>query len=159
LTGTVNDSVRDPTQRNYRAGKKRCRLRQPAETRGDPAAVTLRKVLGIGNRTARRDGQDRFAVTRMDSQGIAARAPVPAKPDRIDLRAMFDQKPRRLVGPPIKERASGHVCKSGDQKFARILPYPPPGKSLGAKTNHLPNIQGSERLPTLQNGVGTQKIG
>jgi hypothetical protein len=55
---------------------------------------------------------------------------------------MLDQKSRRFVGPPIKEGASGHVCQSGEEKFARILPYLPPVKSVGAKTNHLPNIQG-----------------
>jgi hypothetical protein len=55
---------------------------------------------------------------------------------------VLDEEARRFVRPPIKEGASGHVCDSGDQKFARILPYPPPRKSLGAKTNHLPNIQG-----------------
>jgi hypothetical protein len=54
---------------------------------------------------------------------------------------MFDEKSRGFGRPPIKEGASGHVCKSGGQEFARILPYPPPVKSLGAKTNHLPNIQ------------------
>src|ERR1700692_3132044 len=78
----------------------------------------------------------------MNAQGVAARMPVPAQPNRVDLRAVLDQKTRGFVRPPIKEGACGHVCESGDQEFARILPYPPPGKSLGAKTNHLPNIQG-----------------
>jgi hypothetical protein len=55
---------------------------------------------------------------------------------------MLDEENRRLVGPPIEEGASGHVCNSGDEKFARILPQPPPLKPFGAKTNHLPNIQG-----------------
>jgi hypothetical protein len=67
---------------------------------------------------------------------------MPAQSHRIDLGAVLDQKSRRFVRPPIKEGASGHICNSGDQEFARILPYPPPVKSLGAKTNHLPNIQG-----------------
>jgi hypothetical protein len=58
------------------------------------------------------------------------------------LRAVLDQKTGGFGRPPIKEGASGHVCKSGEQEFARILPYLPPVKSLGAKTNHLPNIQG-----------------
>jgi hypothetical protein len=62
---------------------------------------------------------------------------------------VLDEEARGFVRPPIKEGASGHVCNSGDQKFARILPYPPPGKSLGAKTNHLPNIQGLAARPPL----------
>ena len=100
-------------------------------------------------RAARRHGEDRFAVARMNAQGVAPRAAVPAQPDRIDLRAVLDQRVERFGGPPIEERASGHVCKSGEQEFARILPYPPPVKSLGAKTNHLPNIQGLIAVPTL----------
>jgi hypothetical protein len=78
----------------------------------------------------------------MNAQGIAPGTPVPAQPNRIDLRTVLDQKSRRFVRPPIKEGASGHVCQSGEKKFARILPYLPPVKSVGAKTNHLPNIQG-----------------
>ena len=39
--------------------------------------------------------------------------------------------------------------------MSRILPYPPPVKSLGAKTNHLPNIQGSADRQALQNGPET----
>jgi hypothetical protein len=95
----------------------------------------------------------------MDAQGVAPRATMPAQPNRIDLRAVFDQKSRRLVRPPIKEGASGHVSKSGEQEFARILPHPPPVKSLGAKTNHLPNIQGLTGHPPLQDGAGTKKFG
>jgi hypothetical protein len=45
------------------------------------------------------------------------------------LRAMLDQKSRGFGGPPIKEGASSHILESGEQEFARILPYPPPGKS------------------------------
>src|SRR5260370_25789727 len=72
---------------------------------------------------------------------------------------MFDEKSRGFGRPPIKEGASGHVCKSGEEKFARILPYPPPVKSLGAKTNHLPNIQGSASRRPLQEGPITKKNG
>jgi hypothetical protein len=71
---------------------------------------------------------------------------------------MFDEKSRRFVGPPIKEGASGHICKSGDQECARILPYPPPVKSLGAKTNHLPNIQGCGWSSAPIAGVWNKKI-
>jgi hypothetical protein len=35
---------------------------------------------------------------------------------------VLDQESGRLGGPPVKESASGHVGKSGDQEFARILP-------------------------------------
>src|SRR5258706_4684814 len=72
---------------------------------------------------------------------------------------MFDEKSRGFGRPPIKEGASGHVCKSGEQEFARILPYPPPVKSLGAKTNHLPNIQGLSGYEALSEGAGTGKSG
>jgi hypothetical protein len=94
----------------------------------------------------------------MDSQGVTARASMPSDPDREELRSMSDDKSRWFVRPPIKERASGHVRKSGEEKLARILPYPPPGKSLGAKTNHLPNIQGFGAPEALQNGPGTQNF-
>ena len=73
--------------------------------------------------------------------------------------AMLDQKARRFGRPPIKEGASGHVCQSGREEFARILPYLPPVKSLGAKTNHLPNIQGLTAESPLQDGPGTGNIG
>jgi hypothetical protein len=72
---------------------------------------------------------------------------------------VLDQKSGRLGRPPVKKGASGHVCKSGHQEFARILPYPPPVKSLGAKTNHLPNIQGLAAYPPLQEGVGPKNFG
>ena len=140
--GAMHDPVRDAAQRQHGARKKWCRLWQTTETRGDPATVTLREILGVGDGAARRHGQDRFTVAWMNAQRVAARAPMPAQPHRVDLRAMFHQKARRFVRPPIKKGASGHVCDSGEEEFARILPYPPPVKSLGAKTNHLPNIQG-----------------
>src|ERR1700731_1836765 len=103
--------------------------------------MTLGKIFGVGDRAARRHGQDRFTVAWMNAQRIAARAPMPAQPNRVDLRAVLDQKSGGFVRPPIEEGGSGHVFNSGDQEFARILPHPPPVKSLGAKTNHLPNIQ------------------
>src|SRR6202022_4440498 len=144
---------------NDGARLKRCRLGQSAEARGDPAAMTLREIPGVGDRAAWRHGQDRFAVAWMNAQGVSPPAPVPAQPNRIDLRAVFDEKSRGFGRPPIKEGASGHICKSGDQKFARILPYPPPVKSLRAKTNHLPNIQGLVGHSPLQEGAGTKKFG
>jgi hypothetical protein len=148
-TGAMHDLVGDAAQRHHGTRKKRRRLRQAAETGGDPAAVTLREILGVGDGAARRHGEDRFAVAGMNAQGVAPRTPVPAQPNRIDLRAVFDQESGRFGRPPIKERASSHVCQSGEQEFARILPYPPPVKSLGAKTNHLPNIQGLAACPAL----------
>ena len=102
---------------------------------------------------------DGFAIRGMDAKRISARASVPPQPDRKDLRAMLDQKSRGFGGAPIEERAGGHICKSGEEQFARILPYPPPWKSLGAKTNHLPNIQGFGRQKALPAGPGTQKFG
>src|SRR5262249_54558527 len=94
----------------------------------------------------------------MDAKRVSARASMAPKPDRKDLRAMLDQKSRGFGGAPIEERASGHICESGEEQFARILPYPPPGKSLGAKTNHLPNIQGLGCRKALRDGPGTQKF-
>jgi hypothetical protein len=76
--------------------------------------VKLRKVLGFRERTARRHGQDGFAIGRMNAQGVTPRAAVPAQPDRKDLRAVLDQKSRGFGGPPIKEGASSHVWKSGE---------------------------------------------
>src|SRR5579864_2163907 len=154
LAGTMHDPMRDAAQRYHCARKKGRSLRQTTETRSDPAAMTLREVLGLRNGAAWRDGQDRFAIARMDSQGVAARAPVSAKPDRVDLRAVLDEKARRFVGPPVKKRASGHILESGGQENAWILPYPTPGEVLGAKTNHLPYIQGRIGKKALQNGAG-----
>jgi hypothetical protein len=47
LAGAMHDPVRHAAQRNGRADLKRYRLRQPAETRGNPAAMKPRKVLGF----------------------------------------------------------------------------------------------------------------
>src|SRR5467141_3783235 len=157
-TGPMHDPMRNAAQRQDGTRMKWRSLWQSTEARGDPAAMTLREVLRVGDRATRRHGQDRFTIAWMNAQGVAARAPVPAQPNRIDLRAVLDQKSRRFVRPPIKEGASGHVCKSGEQEFARILPYLPPVKSLGAKTNHLPNIQGLTGHLPLQNGAGTKNF-
>ena len=110
LAGAVHDPVRNAAQRNHGARKKwRC-LRQPAETRGDPGAMAVRELLGIGKRAARRHGENGFAIARMNAQRIAPRAAMPPQSYRIDLRAMFDEKARRFGGPLIKEGAGGHVC-------------------------------------------------
>src|SRR5262249_17775158 len=123
------------------------------------AAVKLREILRLGKRTVRRHGEDGFAVGRMDAERVAARASMSPQPDRKDLRAMLDQKSRGFGGAPIPERAGSQFRKSGEEQFARILPYPPPGKSLGAKTNHLPNIQGLTVSKSLQDGPGTKNFG
>ena len=47
LAGAMHDPVGDAAQRNDRAVVEGCRLRQPPETRRDPAAVTLRKVFSL----------------------------------------------------------------------------------------------------------------
>src|SRR5205085_9988600 len=95
-------------------------------------------------------GARRRARGRLKAQGMPPPPPMTAQPDREELRAMLDDKSRGFVRPPIEEGASGHICKSGEEKFTRILPYPPPLKSLGAKTNHLPNIQGLPSRRPLQ---------
>src|SRR4051794_4194097 len=125
----MHDAMRNAAQRHHCAGMKRCRLRQTAKTRGDPAAMQLRKVPGFGERAARRHRQDRLAIGRVNAQGVAPRAAVPAQPDRKDLRAVLDQKSRGFGGPPIKEGARSHILESGGEGYARILPYPPPRKS------------------------------
>src|SRR5262245_37835157 len=145
----MHDPVRYPSQRQYRAGLERRGLGQTPEACGNPATVELRELARLRDQAARRHRQDRFAVCRMDAKRVSARSSMPPQPDRKDLRAMLDQKSRGFGGAPIEERASGHICKSGEEQFARILPYPPPGKSLGAKTNHLPNIQGLSCQETL----------
>jgi hypothetical protein len=38
------------------------------------------------------------------------------------LRSMGDYEGLRFVGTPIKECACSHVCQSGEQEIARILP-------------------------------------
>src|ERR1700736_5666610 len=71
---------------------------------------------------------------------------------------MLDREGQRFGWPPIEKCAKGHICRSEGQKFARILPYPPPLELLGAKTNHLPNIQGSPASDPLQNGARNQNL-
>src|ERR1700737_1416713 len=72
------DTMRNAAQRYYSARLKRRGLRQPTETRCDPGTMTLRKVLGVRQRAAGRHGQDCLPIARMNAQGIAARAPMPA---------------------------------------------------------------------------------
>jgi hypothetical protein len=107
--GAMHDPVRNAAQRHHGARKKGCCLRQPTEARSDPAAVALREILGVCDGAAGRHGQDRFAVARVNAQGVAPRPAMPAQPDRIDLGAVFDEKSRGFGRPPIKEGASGHV--------------------------------------------------
>src|SRR5947209_16241391 len=97
------------------------------------------EFLGFDESAARWHRQNGFAVGWMDAQRVPTRPPVPAQSNGEKLRAVFDQESRRFGGPPIEEGASSHVCQSGEEKFARILPHPTPTQSLRAKTNHLPN--------------------
>jgi hypothetical protein len=125
----MHDPVRHTAQRYDSAGLKWCSLRQTAETRSDPTTVKLRKVLGFHQSAARRHGQDRFAIGWMNAQRVSARAAMPAQSNCEELRAVFDDESRGFGGPPIEEGASSHVLESGEQEFARILPYPPPRES------------------------------
>ena len=84
--------------------------------------MTLREVLGFGECAARRDRQDGFAITGMNSECVTTRSAVPAQPNRKELRSMGDEKGLRFMRPTVEERASGHVCQSREQEFARILP-------------------------------------
>ena len=84
--------------------------------------MTRRKVFCFSERAARRDREDGFAVARMNSERVTTRSAVPAQPNRKELRPMGDDEGLRFVGPTIEESASGHVCQSGEQEFARILP-------------------------------------
>lgn len=133
-------------------------LGQPAQASRDPAAMQMCELSRLGDRAARWHGQDRFAVGRVNAQGVTARAPVSPQPDCEKLGAVPDDKSRGFVRPPIKEGACSHVGKSGEEKLTPILPYPPPGKSLGTKTNHLPNIQGLVARKALQNGPKNEKF-
>jgi hypothetical protein len=65
----------------------------------------------------------------MNAQRVSARAAMPAQSNCEELRAVFDDESRGFSGPPIEEGASSHVLESGEQEFARILPYPPPRES------------------------------
>ena len=105
----MHDLVVDAAQRQHGAMLERRRLRQPAKARGDPATVTLRKLLGIDDGAARRHGQNRFAVTRMNAQGVAPRASMPSQSHRENLRAMLDENRMRFGGTPIEKCANGHV--------------------------------------------------
>src|SRR3569623_1398792 len=153
LARPMHNLVRDMTQRQRRTDRKRRRLRQAAEARGAPGAMTLRKILRIGQIAARRHGQDGFAAARMDAQRVAPRAAMPAQLNRINRGADFDGKRARFGGAAIKEGAKSHVRRSEGEDNARILPYPPPGKSALAKTNHLPNISWGLGVPLPHQGV------
>jgi hypothetical protein len=78
----------------------------------------------------------------MNAQRISTRATMSPQSDRENLRSEFDGNGRWFVGTAIKKGAKSHVSRSGVQEVAGILPYLPPRKAVGAKTNHLPNIQG-----------------
>ena len=54
--------------------------------------MTLREILRLGDGSARRHRQDRFAIARMNAQRVPPRAAMPAQPDRVDLRAVLDQE-------------------------------------------------------------------
>src|SRR4051812_34797858 len=120
--GAMNDAMGRAAKWYHCARLERRGLRQTAETCRDPRAVALREVFCFGERAARRHGEDGFAIARMNSERVTARAAMPAQPNRKILRSMGDQEGLRLVGPTIEERASGHVCQSGGQESARILP-------------------------------------
>jgi hypothetical protein len=87
----------------------------------------------------------------MNAQGIATRAAMPAQPNGVNLGAMLDCERQRFGWPPIEKCTKGHVYRSERQKVAWILPYPPPLELPGAKTNHLPNIQGESPYNPLYN--------
>ena len=120
--GAMHDAMGNAAERYHCARLERCSLRQATKTSRDPRTVTLREVFGFSERAARRDREDRFSVARMNSERVTARSTVPAQPNCKELRPMGDQNRLRFVGPTIEECASGHVCQSGEQEFARILP-------------------------------------
>ena len=155
LAGAMHDPVRHAAQRHDRAGLEGRGLGQAAETGGNPPAMELGELACILQRAARRHGEDRLAVGRMDAERVPSRAPVPSEPDRKHLRAVPDQESRGFGWAPIEERTSGHVSQSGEEQLPRTLPQPSPVKSLGAETNHLPNIQGLGCDQALQNGPET----
>ncbi len=136
----MHDPVRHAAQRHRRAVRKRCCFRQTAKTRGDPSAVTLCEVLGFNQISARRHGENGFAHARMNSQRVAACAAMTPQLNRVERRADSHREGARFGGTAVKQSAKSHVSGPGQQEFAGILPYPPPVKFIGAKTNHLPNI-------------------
>ena len=153
LSRAMHDLVQHAAQRNHYTMLKWCSFRQSTETRGDPSTMTLREVARVGDGAAWRHREDRFAIARMNTQRITARAAMPTQPNGEDLRTEFDRDGGRFGGTTIKEGAKSHVSRSGRQEVAGILPYPPPRKSLSAKTNHLPNIQGPRAASALYRGA------
>mgnify|MGYP000982550929 CR=1 FL=1 len=115
LAGAMHDPVRHAAQRNHRAGLEGRRLRQPAETRGNPAAMHGGKFPRLRDGAARRHGEDRGPIGRMDAERVTSRAPVPPELDREELRAVPDHDGRGFGGPPVEERASSHIWKSGEE--------------------------------------------
>ena len=71
---------------------------------------------------------------------------------------MLDRECQRFGWSPIEKCTKGHVQRSERQKVAWILPYPPPLELLGAKTNHLPNIQSDPVCCPLQDVVGNKNF-
>jgi hypothetical protein len=94
----------------------------------------------------------------MNAQRITARATMAAQPYREDLGAVLDGKRVWFGGAAIEECAKGHVSSPSRQEVDGILPYPPPRKRLGAKTNHLPNIQGRGPVCPLQDGPRNKNL-
>jgi hypothetical protein len=115
-------------------------LWQTTQSRSNPGTVTLRKVLRIGQIATRRHRQNGFALTWMNAQRVAARSAMAPELNCINRGADFDGEGAGFGRTAVKKCAKDHVSSSGQQEFAGILPYPPPVKFIGAKTNHLPNI-------------------
>src|SRR5262245_52780242 len=97
--------------------RKRCRLWQTAETRRNPGAMTLSKVLRIDQITARRHCQNGFALAWMNSECVTARTTMAPELNSVDRRADFNGKGARFSGTAIKKCTKGHVSGSGQQEF------------------------------------------
>src|SRR5262249_56306721 len=70
LARAVHDPVRHAAERDHCARLERCGLRQTAETGRDPAAMQLRELARFRKRAARRHGEDRFTVRRMNTARV-----------------------------------------------------------------------------------------
>jgi len=56
-------------------------FRQAAETRGDPAAVALREILGVGDRAPAAAWSGSLRGAWMNTHVVAPRAAMPAQPN------------------------------------------------------------------------------
>ncbi len=105
LAAPMRNAMGDAAERNHHAVRKWHGLRQPAEPRGDPAAMLLRELARFLQGSARRHREDHLAGGRLNAQSIAARLAMPPQPHKVDRLVEDHLNGLRLARPTIEQCA------------------------------------------------------